>query len=76
MEYSQGYENIVVQYYVPMILGILLLAGLAQLYIVLKPTNSIVGWLFVIVGCTVFIWIDMLRGEKNSAFYKLLNSRT
>jgi uncharacterized membrane protein YccC len=76
MNYSQGYESIVVQYYIPMILGILLLAGLAQLYILLKPTNSIIGWLFVLVGCTGFIWIEMLRGEKNSAFYALLNSRT
>jgi hypothetical protein len=76
MNYSQGYESIVVQYYIPMFIGILLLAGLAQLYIILKPTNSIIGWLFVIVGCIGFIWIEILRGEKTSAFYKLLNSRT
>ena len=76
MEYSQGYENIIVQYYIPMFIGILLLAGLAQLYIILKPTNSIIGWLFVLVGCIGVFWIGILRGEKTSAFYKLLDSRT
>ena len=76
MDYIQGYEGIVVHYYIPIIIGILLLAGLAQLYILLKPKNSIIGWLFVLVGCMGVLWIGILRGEKTSAFYKLLNSRT